>query len=1268
VSFDNSRFLFDPFKDYTGVVMEQGRVQLDSDWNEWLAEVLRRTQAGVLDTMGRAAYPATTPAAFQITASSSGGANTIKIGVGRMYVDGLLAENHGDPAAAVWDPALAELSGSPQPPPATPATIDFTKQPYLPGATVPAGSGQYLAYLDIWTRPVTFLEDLKLIDDAVGVDTTGRLQTVWQVRLKPVPSGQTWNCSTPESDFGFPVSSGRLSNGTITSGPSGPCCLTTGTGYVGVENQFYRVEIHEPGSVGGAGATFKWSRENASVQTSVSAINPGTNTLGAASSVLTVGSLGRDQVLGFAAGNWIEITDDTHQLNGLAGELYKIDRVDVSSQTITLTEPLKSSFDLTANARILRWDQSGKIYDDSNTSIDDLDTVGGDGHPNGFHGIPVPTDGSKVVLENGIVIDVSLSSATGSYQTGDFWTFSARTAKGTIDPLVKAPPRGIHHHYTPLSIVTLGATAGATDCRTPWPLPSADECGCCTSTVGDGILSHGKYTSIQAAIDALPDNGGEICILPGNYFEHVVLQDLSNVVIHGCEWQTHIFSPSMNPNKSNDSSKNDSTEGSPAESGFAAVFTIIDCDHIDLHSFSVHADKDEVGILLDRSSRNSGDSDISIKELLVTASTLPAIFAVDVKRLRIAENRIAMQNVKSLYASVCISGEDMFFERNWIGLQTIDDVAVIRNGLKSAYAGASGDSSHTSIDEKILKSIHITVDSMKDFATAKASGGIQIAGPSENVLVLENEIVGGSRNGITLGNLIRLDAEVYTPIGVILDYEPDCSPGGSGSVPGTTPGNDPHPIGAGDIIRNLRIDRNRIHKMGMCGIGPVGFFNLEQVFEVVSIINLSITANIISNTLLRNLAALQEGVSPFAYGAISIPDVQNLSIRDNVITNFGVLPGADACGIFVLHGERVEISRNQINESRPPTQLSERINERLRKLNTMQAGISLFLVTPPMRDSSDSSDLTSSSDSGSGSSNSTSTPGTTMFTGKTEINQTGASKEFSTTNRFMDSPIYSPMLPALRLQENVVRVAFGLALEALGYGVFEISDNHLSTGSAASVSQVPMRTLEMNRSADAFAAAGSGSIVAALTVAVFNLGLALEDTNPGYGYAKLFESAGSKRLEDEAGLADASSGTVLFTNNACQFDAGDIAIHAYASVMIASLNHVLFANNQLWFDGPSFTAVLDAFLFGVTLQVCANRFQEARAYPVLVSGLTAGLANITSQNLSTYCLKATGIPTLLMDRENIVLDSTLCRKRRVGEKLVDGVATKVEVAKTKETA
>src|SRR5258708_9772658 len=99
MSFDTSRYTFDPWNNFAGVVMPQGRVQLDSDWNEWLAELGRRLRAGTPDIVGRAAVPITTKNGFKIElAQSSTGGISVSIGQGRMYVDGVLAENHGLPA------------------------------------------------------------------------------------------------------------------------------------------------------------------------------------------------------------------------------------------------------------------------------------------------------------------------------------------------------------------------------------------------------------------------------------------------------------------------------------------------------------------------------------------------------------------------------------------------------------------------------------------------------------------------------------------------------------------------------------------------------------------------------------------------------------------------------------------------------------------------------------------------------------------------------------------------------------------------------------------------------------------------------------------------------------------------------------------------------------------------------------------------------------------------------------------------------------------
>ena len=44
-----------------------------------------------------------------------------------------------------------------------------------------------------------------------------------------------------------------------------PCIVPADAGYRGLENQLYRVEVHRPGDA--SSATFKWSRDNASVAT-----------------------------------------------------------------------------------------------------------------------------------------------------------------------------------------------------------------------------------------------------------------------------------------------------------------------------------------------------------------------------------------------------------------------------------------------------------------------------------------------------------------------------------------------------------------------------------------------------------------------------------------------------------------------------------------------------------------------------------------------------------------------------------------------------------------------------------------------------------------------------------------------------------------------------------------------------------------------------------------------------------------------------------------
>ena len=74
MSGDYSRFTFKPRKRFSGVQMQQGRVQLDADWNEEVDLLKRRWEIQATDTFGYAAVPRkTTPQAFRITRDNTTG-------------------------------------------------------------------------------------------------------------------------------------------------------------------------------------------------------------------------------------------------------------------------------------------------------------------------------------------------------------------------------------------------------------------------------------------------------------------------------------------------------------------------------------------------------------------------------------------------------------------------------------------------------------------------------------------------------------------------------------------------------------------------------------------------------------------------------------------------------------------------------------------------------------------------------------------------------------------------------------------------------------------------------------------------------------------------------------------------------------------------------------------------------------------------------------------------------------------------------------------
>ena len=501
MSGDYSRKTFDPRRDYSGVLMQQGRVQLDADWNELVALLDRRLRAETTDIIGECVVPKETPDGFSIQVTGSG----LVIGRGRIYVDGLLAENHGKEPLE-FDPVLGEQRGT--------LPVPYDEQPYLPNpaaAPAPAEGGPHLVYLDVWKREVTYLENADLVEKAVGVDTATRTQTAWQVRVLP-NVGTNVACDTADADIPgwldiINPSDGRLSSAAVgVASDQDPCVIPPSGGYRGLENRLYRVEIHDGGTKGTA--TFKWSRDNASIATSVSAIP--------ALDKLTVARVGRDATLRFNVGDWIEITDDWLEFAQQPGLIRQISDVVDATQIITLTSPLpagqfptdgQGNTDPARHTRIRRWDQQGQVSDTNGNLLVDLDAPGSTGL------IPVPAGGTSIVLEDGVQITFD-TTAGGSYRVGDYWQFAARTADASIEELDQAPPRGIHHHYCRLALVTFPNPP--TDCRHFWP-PDFGGASCdCTICVTAESHNQGALT-IQYAIDQVKSNGGTICLEVGTY-------------------------------------------------------------------------------------------------------------------------------------------------------------------------------------------------------------------------------------------------------------------------------------------------------------------------------------------------------------------------------------------------------------------------------------------------------------------------------------------------------------------------------------------------------------------------------------------------------------------------------------------------------------------------------------------------------------------------------------------------------------------------------
>ena len=499
---------------YTGVLMQQGRLYTDSDWNENVAIQSERAEDALMRVIGPSGTPKDAPG-FAITSAAGG----FTIGAGQYWVGGVRVENPADVAyAAQGGMDLAPLTSA------------------------VADGAEMLIHLTLRKDQVSGLQDGLLLDPALsGVDTAQRERALWRVGILSVTLTDAQraalidaaHCGHAPDIPGWQPGSGRMRAGTAPAADlpeDSDCLIPPDAGYLSQENQLYRVQIIRSGTRDQA--RFVWSRENASVEARLARNEDG--------AFILIGARD-DEALGFPSGGWVEVIDDSNLALGTPGIMTRMTLAD----GIATFTPGIGDFALMVNPRLRRWDHGG-------TSA-----------------LGLPLTGTPTLLERG----VQVAFTEGSYVAGDAWMFEARAATGNVIwPPYPSPPDeavapmtwGARHAVLALARRSGNGIINVIDLRATFPTltcihaedveydDTATNLG--ADSVQDAIeelagrSGHGICTAVVRNRDELvtavaalpPGQSARICLAGGNFqlAETLIFEGLGHVVIQGAGPQT----------------------------------------------------------------------------------------------------------------------------------------------------------------------------------------------------------------------------------------------------------------------------------------------------------------------------------------------------------------------------------------------------------------------------------------------------------------------------------------------------------------------------------------------------------------------------------------------------------------------------------------------------------------------------------------------------------------------------------------------------------
>ncbi len=401
-------------------------------------------------------------------------------GAGRFYGDGLAAikESH-ETYFSQKDLPEADASAMAAPPPGN-TRVD-------------------LAYLDLWQRPITYIEDPDVREIALnGADTCTRKKLIAQVRI--LKGAEVKIVDTPVlpdlssvPEIGKGALTTKDKSDVVVDPCADPCEPAIAGTFLGEDNRLFRVEIHTCGQIGAANAnttaTFKWSRENGAVASAIIA----NADAGAFSAKVEKPEL-------FAVGDLIEIYND---LVDLATGPYE----DTTKHTCHQRGELRKISSISLDDRLISWQDAispEPLFHAALTLPERLVFHPGIRRWNDI----LPATPGDISLADGVVIEFGGSDMI----PGDYWVFTTRVIDRSVERLVEQPPHGIRHHHFPLArILRTNPNAGtptvvAYDVRPHFDalttLKATDVAYDPTFCVQDDPTWAG-VTNVQQAIDAI---------------------------------------------------------------------------------------------------------------------------------------------------------------------------------------------------------------------------------------------------------------------------------------------------------------------------------------------------------------------------------------------------------------------------------------------------------------------------------------------------------------------------------------------------------------------------------------------------------------------------------------------------------------------------------------------------------------------------------------------------------------------------------------------